>query len=215
MTPEDLLARGCDALALDLPAEVRARLLEYVALMRKWNRTYNVTAIREPSRMVTHHLLDSLAVVPHLDRECAVLRVADIGSGAGLPGIPFALARPKWHVTVNDRSSKKAAFLRQAKIALALTNVDVHEGQVQGWHPRERFDCVISRAFAALEDFVASCCHLAAPGGLLAAMKGARPQAPGGALPTGVDCGDVRRLQVPLLDAERHLVLCRVREVQA
>jgi 16S rRNA (guanine527-N7)-methyltransferase len=214
MTPQEVLARGCDALALDLSAEARARLLDYLALMRKWNRSYNLTAIREPATMVTHHLLDSLAVVPHLDRAQAALRIADIGSGAGLPGIPFALARPKWRVTLNDRSSKKAAFLRQAKIELALNNVDVHEGQAQGWYPREPFDCVISRAFAALEDFVATCRHLVAPGGLLAAMKGARPNA-ADASPTNIDCSDVRRLQVPLLDAERHLVLCRVPEVQA
>jgi len=214
MTPQDVLARGCDALALDLSAEARARLLDYLALMRKWNRSYNLTAIREPATMVTHHLLDSLVVVPHLDRPHAALRIADIGSGAGLPGIPFALARPKWRVTLNDRSSKKAAFLRQAKIELALTNVDVHEGQAQSWHPREPFDCVISRAFAALDDFVASCRHLVAPGGRLAAMKGARPDA-ADASPTNIDCSDVRRLQVPLLDAERHLVLCRVPEVQA
>jgi 16S rRNA (guanine527-N7)-methyltransferase len=160
--------------------------------------------------MVTHHLLDSLSIVPHLDREDAVLRIADIGTGPGLPGIPLALARPAWQVTLNDRSSKKTAFLRQATIELALTNVAVHEGQVQRWQPRERFNCVVSRAFAALEDFVATCRHLVSPGGLLAAMKGVHPAGGCDALPNDIDCSDVRRLRVPLLDAERHLVLCRV-----
>jgi len=214
MTPEAALDRGLDELALDLPVQARTKLLHFLALMRKWNRTYNLTAIRDPLAMVTHHLLDSLAVVPHLEREQSALRIADVGSGAGLPGIPFALARPEWRVTLNDRSNKKAAFLRQAKIELALMNTDIHEGDAARWHPAERYDCVISRAFSALEPFVAACRHLVAPGGLLAAMKGARHEAGSSAAPSGVDCSDVRRLQVPLLDAERHLVLCRVIEAR-
>jgi 16S rRNA (guanine527-N7)-methyltransferase len=211
MTPQAALEQGLDALALKLPAEACAKLLDYLALMRKWNRTYNLTAIRDPLGMVTHHLLDSLATVPHLGAADAALRVADIGSGAGLPGIPLAVARPAWHVTLNDRSGKKAAFLRQAQIELALPNVEVHEGDVAQWQPHQRFDCVITRAFAVLEDFVTRCRHLLAPGGVLAAMKGARPDAaPPAALPGDVRCTDVRRLRVPLLDAERHLVLCRI-----
>jgi len=209
------LRAGTEALGLSLQQTQCDQLLEYLYLLEKWSKVYNLTAIRTPLMMVTHHLLDSLAVIPHLDREQRVLRIVDIGSGAGLPGIPFALARPTWRVTLNDRSSKKAAFLRQAKIELALTNVEVVEGQAQSWQPREPFDCVISRAFAVLEEFVATCRHLVAPGGLLAAMRGARPKAEASAMPRGVDCRDVRRVQVPLLDAERHLVLCRVSEVQA
>jgi 16S rRNA (guanine527-N7)-methyltransferase len=216
MTSEDALARGVDALALELPAETRARLLAYLALVRKWNRVYNLTAIRDPVAMVTHHLLDSLAVIPHLSEErTALISIADVGSGAGLPGIPLALARPDWRVTLNDRSSKKAAFLRQAKIELALANVAVHEGDAASWHPPFRFDCVITRAFSALTDYVATCRHLVAPGGLLAAMQGVRRQPEGEAPNRGVDCHDVRRLQVPLLDAERHLVLCRVQKAAA
>jgi len=216
MTPQAALEHGIDALALDLPTSARTKLLEYLALMCKWNRIYNLTAIRDPLAMVTHHLLDSLAVLPHVDTGGGPLRLADVGSGAGLPGIPLALVRPEWRVTLNDRSSKKAAFLRQAKIELGLGNVDVHEGSVQQWRPQLAFDCVITRAFAALEAFVSACRHLVAPGGVLAAMKGARPAAAGlGAVPEDADCGDVRRLQVPLLDAERHLVLCRLRKAGA
>lgn len=214
MTPEAALDQGLDALALDLPVQARAQLLEFLALMRKWNQTYNLTAIRDPLAMVTHHLLDSLAVVPHLDRDDSALRIADVGSGAGLPGIPLALARPQWRVTLNDRSNKKAAFLRQAKTELVLMNVDIHEGDVARWHPAERYDCVISRAFSALEPFVSTCRHLVAPGGQLAAMKGARQEAGSNAAPKGADCSDVRRLRVPLLDAERHLVLCRMSEAR-
>jgi len=215
MTSEDALARGLEELALALPAETRVRLLAYLALMQKWNRVYNLTAIRDPVEMVTHHLLDSLAVVPHLDQERAGLSIADVGSGAGLPGIPLALARPDWRITLNDRGSKKAAFLRQAKIELALANVAVHEGDAASWHPQQRFDCAISRAFTALAEFVATCRHLVAPGGLLAAMQGTRREPAGNVPAGGVDCRDVRRLQVPLLDAERHLVLCRVQEAGA
>lgn len=214
MSPEVALARGLDVLALELAKHTRDRLLAYLALMQKWNRTYNLTAIRDPLTMVTHHLLDSLAVVPHLDREGATLRIVDVGSGAGLPGIPLALARPGWHVTLNDRSSKKAAFLRQAQIELALMNVDVHEGDAAHWRPRERYDCAISRAFSALEAFVATCRQLVRPGGLLAAMKGTRAEI-GHAAGTGVDCSDVRPLQVPFLNAQRHLVLCRLGEAIA
>jgi 16S rRNA (guanine527-N7)-methyltransferase len=141
---------------------------------------------------VKQHLLDSLAVVPHL----AGGTLADVGSGAGLPGIPLAIARPEWRVTLNDANQKKAAFLRQAVIELGLGNADVHEGRVESWRPAARFDVVISRAFAELGEFIAKCSHL---GVLLAAMKGAAPEA-----------GNYRviELRVPLLEAQRHLVLC-------
>lgn len=216
MTPQAALEQGLDALAVDLSGDARTKLLEYLALLRKWNRTYNLTAIRDPLTMVTHHLLDSLATLPHLGQREAPLRIADVGSGAGLPGIPLALACPVWRVTLNDRSSKKAAFLRQAKSELGLQNVEVYEGPVERWQPRERFDCVITRAFAALAEFVSACRHLVAPGGVLAAMKGTWPEiSPVSALSHDVRCADVRRLHVPLLNAERHLILCRVHKAAA
>jgi 16S rRNA (guanine527-N7)-methyltransferase len=200
MTPAAALDRGVAQLALSLPASAPAMLLKYLALLSKWNRTYNLTAIRDPLAMVVQHLLDSLAVVPHLPLG-AHARVADAGTGAGLPGIPIAIARPGWHVALAESSQKKAAFLRQATIELALANVEVHEGRVEDWQPRPLFDLVISRAFAALGDFMAACRHLVRPGGVLAAMKGAPPEdAPR-------DCRLVR-LEVPLLGAQRHLVLC-------
>jgi 16S rRNA (guanine527-N7)-methyltransferase len=186
------------ALGLELPAEAGERLLRYVELLAKWNRTYNLTAIREPGEMVSHHLLDSLAVLPHLP-DGARSRVADVGAGAGLPGIPLALARPQWQVTLNDSSQKKCAFMRQAAIELDLRNVQVHEGRVEQWVPGEKFGIVISRAFAQLERFIAACSHLVSPGGVLAAMTGARPQA--------ARC-TVVALRVPGLGARRHLALC-------
>ena len=201
MSSAALLAQGLEGLSLSLPDEATRKLLAYIELLSKWNRTYNLTAIRDPIAMVPHHLLDSLAVLPHLPLRSAPSRLADAGSGAGLPGIPLAVARPQWQVVLAESSQKKAAFLRQAAIELKLANVEVHEGRVESWRPPELFDVVISRAFAALQDFIAACRHLVAPGGVLAAMKGVPP---GDLTPA---CALIP-LRVPLLDAERHLVLC-------
>jgi len=201
MTPRAALDRGLGELALELPAGARERLLQYTALLAKWNRTYNLTAIREPLAMVAHHLLDSLCVLPHLPLPHEGARLADAGSGAGLPGIPLAIARPRWHVALAESSQKKAAFLRQAAIELGLDNVEVHEGRVEAWRPLPLFDLVISRAFAALNEFIAACRHLVRPGGVLAAMKGVAPQ------DRHPECALVP-LHVPMLDAQRHLVLC-------
>lgn len=200
MTPQAALDRGLAELTLALPAGARDRLLDYMALLVKWNRTYNLTAIRDPLAMVSQHLLDSLAVVTHLPL-AAGARIADAGSGAGLPGIPLAIARPDWRIALAEASQKKAAFLRQATIELGLNNVEVHEGRVEAWRPQPLFDAVISRAFAALAQFIAACRHLLAPGGTLAAMTGAAPAA------VHKDC-QLIQLHVPLLDAQRHLVLC-------
>jgi 16S rRNA (guanine527-N7)-methyltransferase len=201
MTPGTALDRGLAQMALALPAGAPQRLLDYVALLVKWNRTYNLTAIRDPLAMVAHHLLDSLAVLPHLPLAAHAGRLADAGSGAGLPGIPLAIARPGWRIALAESSQKKSAFLRQAAIELELANIEVHEGRVESWRPEPLFDVVISRAFAALEEFIATCRHLAAPGGMLAAMKGTPPQ------DLNPKCALIR-LQVPLLEAQRHLVLC-------
>jgi 16S rRNA (guanine527-N7)-methyltransferase len=200
MTPQAALDRGLADLTLVLPAGARDRLLDYMALLVKWNRTYNLTAIRDPLAMVSQHLLDSLAVVAHLPL-AAGARLADAGSGAGLPGIPLAIARPEWCITLAEANQKKVAFLRQAAIELRLTNVEVHEGRVEAWRPQPLFDTVISRAFAAFRDFIAACRHLLAPEGVLAAMTGVAPAH----LESGCQ---LIALRVPLLDAQRHLVLC-------
>ena len=200
MTPRVALERGLAELALELPSAAPDRLLAYLALLSKWNRTYNLTAIREPLAMVTHHVLDSLCVLPHLPL-AQDARLADAGSGAGLPGIALAIARPRWRIALAESSEKKAAFLRQAAIELRLDNVEVHEGRVEAWRPQPLFDLVISRAFAALADFLDACRHLAAPRGTLAAMTGAQPA------DTRTACV-VIKLKVPLLHAQRHLVLC-------
>ena len=206
MTPRAALERGLNELGLGIPGTTD-KLLAYLELLAKWNRTYNLTGIRDPLEMVTHHLLDSLAVVPHLPMRTHD-RLADVGSGSGAPGIPIAIARPDWLISLNDASEKKAAFLRQAAIELKLDNVRIQEGRAESWKPSERFAVVISRAFAELADFIRACAHLLAPGGQLAAMKGVYPReeldrAPGGWLHKAVV------LRVPMLGAERHLILSR------
>lgn len=208
MTPEQALDEGLRELAIDLTDAQRRRLLDYTALIEKWNRTYNLTAVRGPVAMVSQHLLDSLAVLPHLPMPAERPAIADVGSGAGLPGIPIAVARPDWQVTLVEASQKKAAFLRQACIALGLANVAVHEGRVESLRPAALFAIVISRAFADLAKFIAACAHLVAPGGVLAAMKGIYPRDELAQAPAGWNCGEVVRLISPQLHAERHLVLC-------
>ncbi len=208
MTPQAALDRGLDELALTLPPGAGAKLMSYLDLLAKWNKTYNLTAIRDPLQAVSHHLLDSLAVLRELSDRSGTL--ADVGSGGGLPGIPIAIAQPARRVTLNDANEKKGAFLRQAVIELALANTTVHVGRVEQWHPAEGFAVVISRGFASLVDFLAGCRHLAAPSGVLAAMKGAYPRDELAQVPADCDCREVKRLKVPLLDAERHLVLCRI-----
>jgi 16S rRNA (guanine527-N7)-methyltransferase len=206
MTPRTALERGVQTMGLALSAGVEEQLMQYTELLAKWNRTYNLTAVREPLAMVSHHLLDSLAVLPHLDFAHGDARLADIGSGGGLPGIPLALARPQWHVALVESNEKKAAFLQQAKIELQLSNVEIQAQRVEAWRPAERFAIVISRAFAELSDFVAACKHILAPGGVIAAMKGKDPQDEVARI-SGYRCTTVT-LHVPFVDGERHLVLC-------
>ena len=206
MTPAATLAQGLEGLGLTLPDDATRRLLAYVDLLAKWNRTYNLTAIREPERMVSHHLIDSLSVLPHLPPGSLV----DVGAGGGLPGIPIAIAQPDRRVTLNDSNHKKGAFMQQAAIELGLANVEVHTGRAEDWHPMERFDGAISRAFAELADFIAACRHLVKAGGYFAAMKGLYPHDELAKAPVGVHCAEPIRLEVPLVDGDRHLVLCRV-----
>jgi 16S rRNA (guanine527-N7)-methyltransferase len=208
MTPQAALDRGLDELALALPLNAPGKLMAYLALLAKWNKTYNLTAIRDPLQGVSHHLLDSLVVLRDL-QDCAGT-LADVGSGGGLPGIPIAIAEPARRVTLNDASEKKGAFLRQAVIELGLSNATVHVGRVEDWRPAEGFAVVISRGFASLVDFLSSCRHLAAPSGVLVAMKGVYPRDELAEVPADCDCRVVRQLKVPLLEAERHLVLCRI-----
>lgn len=200
-----LLRRGIADLGLPLPLSADERLLDYLRLLAKWNRVYNLTAIREETKWVSHHLLDSLAVVPHLPPG----RIVDVGSGAGLPGIPIAFACPDRQVTLLDSNQKKGAFLTQASTELALTNVDVLIGRAESYRPAIAYDVVISRAFSSMGDFIKLAGHLLKPGGVLAAMKGARPDAEIAQLTGSWTAETIVPLQVPYLEAKRHLVLLR------
>jgi 16S rRNA (guanine527-N7)-methyltransferase len=206
MTPREALERGARQLGSSLEADAGERLLAYVSLMAKWNQTYNLTALRDPLAVVSHHLLDSLAVLPHLPMPAAG-SLADVGSGAGLPGIPLAIARRDWRVVLVEASQKKAAFLRQATIELGLRNTSVHEGRVESFRPVEGFAVVISRAFARLAEFARACAHLVASGGCLAAMKGTLREDELAEMREW-RCAGIE-LDVPLLGAARHLVICR------
>lgn len=197
------LVDGIDQLGLELAADVIDRLLSYLALLQKWNRVYNLTAIRESSRMVSHHLLDSLSVLPYLHGKC----VADVGTGAGLPGIPLALANRQWSLTLADSNHKKLAFVTQAVGELKIENAAIQRDRVETWHPVQGFDVVISRAFADLQDFARLAGHLVAPGGKLVAMKGLKPFEEIALLPAAIRVTDVFRLNVPGVEGERHLVI--------
>ncbi|MBA3033748.1 MAG: 16S rRNA (guanine(527)-N(7))-methyltransferase RsmG [Gammaproteobacteria bacterium] len=203
------LSDGITELGLTLPAGAVEQLTAYLALLVKWNKVYNLTAIRDPEEMVTHHLLDSLVILEKLQKSALVGRresgeaftLADVGSGAGLPGLVLAIARPDWSITSIESVDKKAAFQRQVKIELGLANVSIHCGRVEDVN--ETFAAVISRAFASLGDFVRLAGHLSP---CLWAMKGAYPADEITALPTGWRMSASHELKVPGLNAERHLL---------
>jgi 16S rRNA (guanine527-N7)-methyltransferase len=197
------LSSGLEHIGLDLSARQLAALNAYLALLAKWNQTYNLTAVRETERMVSYHLLDSLTLVPHLQ---GGTRLLDVGSGGGMPGIPAAIARPDMQVVLLDANHKKTTFLRQAAIELKLPNVEVVTDRVELYRPDALFDRITSRAFAELVEFVKLTRHLLAPGGQLVAMKGVYPYEEIAQLPADITVSEVVPVSVPGLDAERHLV---------
>lgn len=204
-----LLEEGLRELDIELSAEQKGKLLDYVALLAKWNAVYNLTAIRDPRQMLIQHILDSLSIVPHL-ATLGPATLLDVGSGGGLPGIVLAIVFSDWSITVNDIVQKKSAFQSQAKAELGLGNLSVVTGRVENLQPGTevpgKFDVIVSRAFAELADFVTLARHLVADDGAIWAMKGIRPDGEIERLPEGAHVKQVIRLKVPALDAERHLI---------
>lgn len=199
-----LLAEGIDQLGLTLDAAQQDKLLAYVALLAKWNKVYNLTAVREPERMIGLHILDSLSLVPHLHDAKSML---DVGSGGGLPGICVAIALPILEVVMLDSLQKKTTFVRQAIGELGLTNASVQCERVEHFQPARKFDVVTSRAFAELADFVSGASRLVASGGRMLAMKGVYPHDEIARIPSVMQVVEVVTLDVPQIEGQRNLVI--------
>ncbi|HYP68838.1 MAG TPA: 16S rRNA (guanine(527)-N(7))-methyltransferase RsmG [Thiobacillaceae bacterium] len=202
MTPAEILAEGAGKLALNLPSATQDKILAFLQLLARWNRVYNLTARRSPQEWMTHHVLDSLSVLPHVRGPLLL----DVGSGAGLPGLILAMARPDWRVVSVETVDKKASFQRQAVAELGLANVQVEACRVEELALSDRSDTVISRAFSSLGEFVNLTRDLLKPGGEWAAMKGRVPLEEITALPEDVKVSRVLALKVPGLNAERCIV---------
>ena len=203
MNLQQRLADGIAALGLNIEPAIQQKLLDYLALLHKWNKVHNLTAVRDPEEMVTLHLLDSLSVMPYVKSG----RLLDVGSGAGLPGIVLALTRPDLSVTTLDSVGKKASFMRQAKAELGISNLEVIGERVEAYEPGFKFDTIISRAFSEMSDFLRLTRHLLAEGGEWLAMKGVYPHEELAQLKDVAS--EVVELNVPGLDARRHLVFLR------
>ena len=190
--------------ALDLDVALATPLLDYVALLVRWNATYNLTAIRDPREMIAKHLLDSLAMHPYVD---GIGRLADLGTGAGLPGIPLAIAKPGLQVSLVESNGKKVRFMREAIRKLGLSNAEAVESRIEAFDAPGRFDAITARALATLPLILESGGHLLRPGGVLLAMKGVVPSEEIAALPPGWRVRELHPMRVPGLDAERHLIV--------
>ncbi|RLM22475.1 16S rRNA (guanine(527)-N(7))-methyltransferase [Brenneria alni] len=181
-------------------------LIQYVEMLNKWNKAYNLTSVRQPEQMLIRHVMDSIVVESHLQGQ----RFIDVGTGPGLPGIPLAIVRPASHFTLLDSLGKRVRFLRQVQHELQLENVTPVQSRVEDFDAEPPFDGVISRAFASLQDMVTWCHHLPArPDGRFYALKGGVPEEEFVALPQGVGLEQVIRLSVPKLEAERHLIVLK------
>jgi 16S rRNA (guanine527-N7)-methyltransferase len=199
---QNKLEQGINELGLNIPSATVGRLLQYLDLIRKWNRVYNLTAIKDPGEMLSHHIIDSLSIIPYIRGE----NILDIGSGAGLPGIPLSLVFPQRHIVMLDSNAKKTRFIQQAITELGLDNAESIHSRVEDYTASEGFDTVVSRAFSSLSDFVQLARPLMKNTGQLLAMKGRYPTQELEDLPSDIHIEAVHRLEVPLLDSERHLV---------
>lgn len=201
--PQTILSAGLSALQIALTAEQQRLLLAFVALLEKWNRSFNLTSVEGAAAMVTHHLLDSLSILPFIKGES----VLDVGSGAGLPGLPLAVARPEWRCVLLDSNGKKTRFIQQAVLELRLPNISVVKSRIEEYRPERAFDTVTSRAFSSLVEFVQASRAACGPRTRLLAMKGLYPEAELEEVAAAGYRAEAVRLEIPGLAAERHLVI--------
>jgi 16S rRNA (guanine527-N7)-methyltransferase len=197
------LVEGCNELGLSLETSAIDKLIEYVGLLHRWNRAYNLTAIREPERMISHHLLDSLSVATYVRGP----RVLDMGTGPGLPGIPLAITMPDTSFVLLDSNGKKTRFLVQVKSALGLENVEVVQSRVEDYRPGTKFDTITARAFATLATMLRHSAHLCAESGQYLMMKGKLPDEELPGIPVDFTARDAIALKVPGVEGERHLII--------
>lgn len=202
-----LLAEGIKALGLTMNALAQSQLIEYVALLAKWNKAYNLTAVRDPREMLSRHLLDSLSIAPWVNGQ----RIADVGSGAGFPGIPLALYFPHKQFVLLDSVGKKTRFLKHVIQALPLSNVEVVQQRVETYQPAACFDNIVARAFSQMANVIQMSHHLCCPGGCFLLMKGVYPEEEIQSLPTQYQLVGAKPLSIPGLQAERHLVIVKER----
>lgn len=204
MYNKEILQNGIEQLGIIVDPEKQQQLLGYLVLLQKWNKVYNLTAIRDSRQMVSNHLLDSLAIMPHLWAG----KWLDVGCGAGLPGLVMAIMQPSWQISMLDSNSKKTSFVKQVAIELGIKNVQVHCVRVEDWQTENKFDGIISRAFTELGQFLSMTEHLMGVDGHWAAMKGS-PEQEMAELKGGYEIERVIRLRVPGLDAARSLVIAK------
>lgn len=199
----DCLAKHLALSSVVLPAAAQEQFVSYLMLMSRWQETFNITSIKTPEAQITHHIMDALSIIPYLQGN----RFIDVGTGAGIPGIILAIARPEYELTLLDAVGKKVRFLQQVKVSLKLSNVSLVHSRVEMYHPETLFDGVVTRAYSAINDMLLGTKHLCKQGGFFYAMKGQLPQDELAALPPGFICEATHALHVPGLDAERHLIV--------
>ncbi|MEE4306326.1 16S rRNA (guanine(527)-N(7))-methyltransferase RsmG [Pseudomonas alliivorans] len=211
VTPQhaEELSTGARALGIELTPVQHEQLLAYLALLIKWNKAYNLTAVRNPDEMVSRHLLDSLSVIPFIDSDVENERWLDVGSGGGMPGIPMAIMFPQMNVSLLDSNGKKTRFQTQVKLELKLDNLEVIHSRAETYQPDVPFNGIISRAFSSLEDFAGWTRHMGDTQTRWLAMKGLHPADELVALPTDFHLDSAQALTVPGCQGQRHLLILR------